>query len=228
MTIERVPYVVFGTGNKNKGIEATRIAAPSGVVLTTLAEIPNAIEVEEDGATFGENARKKAIEQAKHLGEWTLAEDSGICVDYLDGRPGAFRRRGTPGRQAQQREAPARTRGRSSRKTRGALRVSYGSFGSARRDRLRVRRILPRSNSLRGERFKRIRLRSSFRSSGISSDVRGFVSGAQERDQSPCAGDAPSCPDALRPRGARRSPLARTSSRLTTSPFTQHRETHDI
>ena len=45
MTIERVPYVVFGTGNKNKGIEATRIAAPSGVVLTTLAEIPNAIEV---------------------------------------------------------------------------------------------------------------------------------------------------------------------------------------
>lgn len=90
MTIERVPYVVFGTGNKNKGIEATRIAAPSGVVLTTLAEIPNAIEVEEDGATFGENARKKAIEQAKHLGEWTLAEDSGICVDYLDGRPGVF------------------------------------------------------------------------------------------------------------------------------------------
>lgn len=84
------PYVIFGTGNKNKGIEATEIVAPSGVLLVTLADVPNAIDVEEDGETFGENARKKAIEQALHLKEWTLAEDSGICVDYLNGAPGVY------------------------------------------------------------------------------------------------------------------------------------------
>jgi len=84
------PYLIFGTGNKHKGIEASEIVAPSGVILRTLAEFPNAIDVEEDGATFAENARKKATEQAKHLKNWVLAEDSGICVDYLDGAPGVF------------------------------------------------------------------------------------------------------------------------------------------
>ena len=82
------PYLIFGTGNRNKGIETTRVIAPSGVRLVTLADVPNAIDVVEDGSTFGENARKKACEQARHLREWTLAEDSGICVDYLDGAPG--------------------------------------------------------------------------------------------------------------------------------------------
>lgn len=85
---KKAPYVVFGTSNRNKALEATAIAAPSGVVFVALAEIPNAIDVVEDGSTFGENARKKAIEQAIHLKEWTLAEDSGLCVDYLGGAPG--------------------------------------------------------------------------------------------------------------------------------------------
>ena len=40
--------------------------------------------------SFAANARKKAIEQALHLHEWVLAEDSGLCVDYLDGAPGIY------------------------------------------------------------------------------------------------------------------------------------------
>ncbi|MGI6401798.1 MAG: non-canonical purine NTP pyrophosphatase [Thermoguttaceae bacterium] len=84
----KTPYVVFGTSNRNKALEASQIVAASGVTFITLADVPNPIDVVEDGATFGENARKKAIEQALHLHEWTLAEDSGICVDYLDGAPG--------------------------------------------------------------------------------------------------------------------------------------------
>ncbi len=83
-------YIVFGTGNKNKVKEMTNIVAPTGVALVSLSEFPNAIDVVEDGATFGENARKKATEQARNLNEWVLAEDSGICVDYLDGAPGVY------------------------------------------------------------------------------------------------------------------------------------------
>ena len=87
---KETPYVVFGTGNRHKGIEATQIVAPSGVRLITLADVPDAIDVVEDGNSFAENARKKATEQALHLNEWVLAEDSGLCVDYLGGAPGIY------------------------------------------------------------------------------------------------------------------------------------------
>jgi XTP/dITP diphosphohydrolase len=54
----------------------------------TLADFPGLGEVEEDGATFEENARKKATEYAKATGLWTLADDSGLVVDALGGAPG--------------------------------------------------------------------------------------------------------------------------------------------
>ncbi|MCF0234453.1 MAG: RdgB/HAM1 family non-canonical purine NTP pyrophosphatase [Thermoguttaceae bacterium] len=85
-----VPYLIFGTGNRRKGIEASEIVAATGVVLKTLADYPNAIDVVEDGATFLENARKKAVQQALHLQNWVLAEDAGLCVDRLGGAPGIY------------------------------------------------------------------------------------------------------------------------------------------
>jgi XTP/dITP diphosphohydrolase len=54
----------------------------------SLADFPNIIEVEEDGKTFAENARKKALGYAKQTGLWTIADDSGLMVDALDGAPG--------------------------------------------------------------------------------------------------------------------------------------------
>lgn len=54
----------------------------------TLADFPNIPEVKEDGATFIENARKKAVDYAKATGLWTIADDSGIVIDALDGAPG--------------------------------------------------------------------------------------------------------------------------------------------
>jgi XTP/dITP diphosphohydrolase len=53
-----------------------------------LSDFPSVTEVEEDGKTFTENARKKAIGYAKATGLWTLADDSGLVIDALGGQPG--------------------------------------------------------------------------------------------------------------------------------------------
>ncbi len=51
---------------------------------------PESIDVEETGNTFMANARLKASEVAKALGEWAIADDSGLAVDALDGAPGLY------------------------------------------------------------------------------------------------------------------------------------------
>ncbi len=59
-----------------------------GVHWLGLADIEPIGEIEEDGATFTENARKKALGYAKASGLWTLADDSGLVIDALGGAPG--------------------------------------------------------------------------------------------------------------------------------------------
>jgi XTP/dITP diphosphohydrolase len=80
--------LVLGTHNAKKLIELRMLLPEDQFQLTSLAELPDAIEVEETGDTFAANARLKASQQAKHLGRWVLAEDSGLTVDALDGAPG--------------------------------------------------------------------------------------------------------------------------------------------
>jgi XTP/dITP diphosphohydrolase len=58
--------------------------------VVTLDDVPDAIEVVEDGDSFAANARLKASQQAVHLGRWVLADDSGLAVDALDGAPGVY------------------------------------------------------------------------------------------------------------------------------------------
>jgi XTP/dITP diphosphohydrolase len=58
------------------------------LVFKSLADFPNLEEVPEDGATFAENAHKKALGYAKQTGLWTVADDSGLIVDALGGEPG--------------------------------------------------------------------------------------------------------------------------------------------
>jgi XTP/dITP diphosphohydrolase len=58
------------------------------VAWKSLADFPELGEVVEDGATFAENARKKATQYAEATGLWTLADDSGLVVDALGGAPG--------------------------------------------------------------------------------------------------------------------------------------------
>jgi XTP/dITP diphosphohydrolase len=84
------PLLVLGTGNRKKGEELAELFRPVGVELKTLADFPSALAIDEDGQTFAENAAKKASQQAKHLGCWVLADDSGLMVDALNGEPGVF------------------------------------------------------------------------------------------------------------------------------------------
>tara|TARA_B100000965_G_scaffold23218_1_gene17469 strand:+ start:4339 stop:4914 length:576 start_codon:yes stop_codon:yes gene_type:complete len=51
---------------------------------------PDSIEVEENGITFRENAIKKASEVSKKTRNYAIADDSGICIDALDGKPGIY------------------------------------------------------------------------------------------------------------------------------------------
>ena len=82
--------LVIGTHNRKKGAELAELLVPLGFTVVTLDDFPNAIEVVEDGDTFAANAALKATQQAKHLGQWVLADDSGLAVDVLKGAPGVY------------------------------------------------------------------------------------------------------------------------------------------
>lgn len=88
--MSQLPLIVLGTRNRKKGLELAELLSPLGIGFATLADFPDAIEVVESGDTFGDNARLKAAEQARHLGQWVLGEDSGLSVDALGGRPGVY------------------------------------------------------------------------------------------------------------------------------------------
>ncbi len=82
--------LVLGTRNPKKREELVEILGDLELELADLSQWPDVPEVVEDGATFEENARKKASEVARRLGEWVLAEDSGLVVPALNGRPGVY------------------------------------------------------------------------------------------------------------------------------------------
>lgn len=82
--------LVLGTSNTKKCRELEPVFEPLGFRLRTLADFDSPLEVEETGTTFIENARLKASGQAQHLECWTIGEDSGLCVEALDGAPGVY------------------------------------------------------------------------------------------------------------------------------------------
>lgn len=88
--MSRTTPFILGTRNPKKAAELRELLAGLPLEIKTLADFPDAPDVEEDGATFAENASKKAREQARALGAWVLGEDSGLVVDALDGRPGVY------------------------------------------------------------------------------------------------------------------------------------------
>lgn len=82
--------LVLGTTNAGKLHELEDLLAPVGIPCRSLAGEPRAVEVEETGSSFAENAALKAATQAQAIGAWVLAEDSGLVVDALGGAPGIY------------------------------------------------------------------------------------------------------------------------------------------
>jgi XTP/dITP diphosphohydrolase len=85
-----MPMLVVGTRNSKKRVELLDILGDLPIELRDLTAYSDAPEVEEDGTTFEENARKKAVVLSRALGAWVLGEDSGLVVPALNGRPGVY------------------------------------------------------------------------------------------------------------------------------------------
>jgi XTP/dITP diphosphohydrolase len=79
--------ILVATTNPGK-IAELKAMLDIDVELVGLADFEGIAGIEEDGATFAENARKKATGYAKATGLWTIADDSGLVIDALDGAPG--------------------------------------------------------------------------------------------------------------------------------------------
>lgn len=87
--MENLPEkILIATGNQGKVKEIRDLVKDVPIVFLSLSDIGDAPEVIEDGLTFEENALKKARTLAVATGLVTLADDSGLCLDALDGRPG--------------------------------------------------------------------------------------------------------------------------------------------
>lgn len=82
---------IMATNNAHKVIELSRILLPLGIEVVSAKDAGITLDdVEETGTTFAENAFLKAISAYKKTGMSVVADDSGLCVDALDGRPGVY------------------------------------------------------------------------------------------------------------------------------------------
>lgn len=82
--------MVIATGNPHKVAEFARMLRPLGVRVLSQREAGAQVDVEETGETFEENAHLKALAVSRAAGLPALGDDSGLCVDALDGAPGIF------------------------------------------------------------------------------------------------------------------------------------------
>lgn len=82
--------LVIATRNAGKTREFANLFEPLGITVRSLSEYPQIPDIVEDGATFAENALIKAKTVSDIIGETVLADDSGLCVDALNGRPGVY------------------------------------------------------------------------------------------------------------------------------------------
>lgn len=85
-----MPKLVIATNNAGKLREFRQLLDGCGFELVTPRDLGIAFDPDETGVTFAENATIKAVEAAAACGHVALADDSGLEVDYLGGRPGIF------------------------------------------------------------------------------------------------------------------------------------------
>lgn len=82
--------IIFATGNEGKMREVRLILADLGLLVLSMKEAGVELDIEENGTTFAENARIKAMAVWEKTGNIVLADDSGLVVDYLNGEPGIY------------------------------------------------------------------------------------------------------------------------------------------
>lgn len=82
--------LLIATRNEKKQQELQTLIQPLGWRVLTLRDFPDCPDVEEDGLTFEANAGKKAVAASLYSGLLTLADDSGLEVDAMNGRPGVY------------------------------------------------------------------------------------------------------------------------------------------
>lgn len=82
--------IVFASNNDGKIEEIREILKDFDAQILTMKEAGADIEIEENGTTFEENALIKARAVMQITGEITMADDSGLEIDYLNGEPGVY------------------------------------------------------------------------------------------------------------------------------------------
>lgn len=82
--------LIIATGNEDKVREIDEILEGTGFEAISMKQAGFNPDIVEDGTTFEENALKKAMAVHKLSGEYVMADDSGLCIDALDGAPGIY------------------------------------------------------------------------------------------------------------------------------------------
>lgn len=88
--MKTVQEVIIATKNAGKAKEFSRMFKPLGYEVKTLLDFPEFEDIEETGSTFEENAVLKAEAVSKAFGKIVIADDSGLMIDALEGRPGIY------------------------------------------------------------------------------------------------------------------------------------------
>ena len=82
--------IVIATGNKDKVREINELLAGTDFEAVSMKEAGISCDIVEDADSFKGNALIKAQTVAKHTDDYVLADDSGLCIDALDGAPGIY------------------------------------------------------------------------------------------------------------------------------------------
>jgi len=82
--------IILATKNKGKIKDFEKLTDKMDIEVLSILDNIDFPDVVEDGKTFEENSAKKALEIAKYTGIVTVSDDSGLCVDILNGEPGIY------------------------------------------------------------------------------------------------------------------------------------------
>lgn len=85
-----IDKIIFATGNEGKMKEVRMILKDLGLPVLSMKEAGVQADIVEDGTTFEENAKIKAVAVQKLTGALVLADDSGLEIDYLNKEPGIY------------------------------------------------------------------------------------------------------------------------------------------